>query len=457
MPSTRQHPSSYRDPSGFIFYHGNTLYRQVNAVFKEDFEGFMTGGLYEHLVGKQLLVPHKTIPQNLTGTPEWYQTIEPEYIRYISFPYEWSFDMLKDAALLTLGIAGEAMEFGMMLKDASAYNVQWHRGRMVFIDSLSFEKWDASQPWIAYHQFCEHFLAPLALMHYQQLPLQALLLAYPDGLPLPVVRNLLPGKSRLHLHTFLHLHLHARLSGRLQKTSRPPKPFSATKMKNLLRSLKETIQSFHLDQATGVWSGYYGEAIQRDDYVTRKKQIVDEWIGKLPVQSAIDLGANEGAFSELLASKGIYTISADADHYSINHLYKRIKDKIPNIHPLLMDLTHPSPGIGWNNEERPSFLNRTRTDLVLALALIHHLGIGKNVPFESMAKLFRGLGKGLILEFIPKEDEKVQLMLQQKKDIYDWYTKEHLEKVFLKYYRIIDAKEETSSKRTLYLMQAHEL
>ncbi len=458
MPSTIKHPSSYRDPSGFLFYHEETLYRQVNQFFKDDFEQFISGGLYQHLVNKNLLLSHKTIDHNFTGSSNWHQTLEPEKIPFISYPYEWCFDMLKDAALVTLQAAKEAMDHGMMLKDASAYNVQWHKGKMIFIDTLSFEKYDPAKPWIAYRQFCEHFLAPLALMHYLKLPLQNLLLGYPDGIPLAIAKKLLPAKSKFNLNIFLHLHLHASISGKPSQKTRVEKPFSSTKLKNLLRSLEEAVQSFSLKTTSGVWSGYYDEAFQREDYVVQKKQVIENWISRLEVRSAIDVGANEGEFSELLARKNIDTISADFDHYSINQLYNRVKqDNIPRILPLIMDFTNPSPAIGVNNQERTSFLQRVKTDLVIALAVIHHLAIGKNLPFESIAQMLSAMGNYLIIEFVPKADDKIQLMLQQKKDVYLDYCEEHFLNAFGSKYRIIESKKIGDSERILYLMKPHDL
>ena len=152
MHSVSPHPSSYRDPSGYIFEQGGVLYRQVNLFYQKDFELFTNSGLYHHLVSNQWLVPHRVIPQKLTGTNNWYQTLQPEIVPVISYPYEWCFDMWKEAALTTLRIAREAISFGMLLKDASAYNLQWHRGKMFFIDTLSFEVYDETKPWIAF--FC---------------------------------------------------------------------------------------------------------------------------------------------------------------------------------------------------------------------------------------------------------------------------------------------------------------
>jgi 2-polyprenyl-3-methyl-5-hydroxy-6-metoxy-1,4-benzoquinol methylase len=456
QPFTR-HPSSYRDPSGFLFYQNDVLYRQVSQFFKNDFDLFISSGLYAHLVKNKTLIPHEQVNENLTGSADWYQTIKPQALSFVSYPYEWCFDMLKDAALLTLQVAEEAMQFGMMLKDASAYNVQWHKGKMVFIDTLSFEKYDAEKPWIAYRQFCEHFLAPLALMHYLQMPLQNLMVAYPDGIPLAVTRKLLPFKTKFNLNMFLHVHLQGMVSSRPQKSAGNAQKFTSAKLKNLLRGLKETINSFALSGRSGVWSGYYEEASRREDYLTLKKQIFNEWIHEISYKSAIDLGANEGEFSTLLAGGNKNVISADFDHYSINNLYKKTKkEEIENILPLIIDLSNPSPAIGVNNEERPAFFQRAKTDLVIALALIHHLCVGKNISFEQIAAMFQKTGKLLVIEFVPKEDEKTQIILEQKRDVYHWYTAEEFLTTFSRYFNIIKSKEIGASKRTLYLMQAYE-
>ncbi|HVK97316.1 MAG TPA: hypothetical protein VM368_05830, partial [Flavisolibacter sp.] len=400
QPDVINHPSSYRDPSGFLFYHNDVLYRQVNKLFKDDFDAFITSGLYDHLVQKELLVPHQTIGTNLTGSGDWYQTIQPEKVPFISYPYEWCFEMWKDAALTTLQVAKEALQFGMMLKDASAYNVQLYKGKMHFIDTLSFEKYNEQEPWIAYRQFCEHFLAPLALMHYLQQPLQTLFIPYPNGVPLAVAKKMLPFKSKWNLHTYLHLHVHASVANRKGKQQQSRADFSKQKLSNLLSSLELAVRSYSFQQPSGVWSEYYEEANQREDYVIQKKQIIKDWVKELAPKSGIDIGANEGEFSEILAEQNIYTISADFDHYSINKFYRKIKsNETTNIHPLIIDLVNPSPAIGLNNEERSSFISRVQTDLVVALALVHHLAIGKNMPFKSIVQFFKSLGTKLIVEY----------------------------------------------------------
>ena len=448
------HSSSYRDPSGFIFEKNGVLYRQVNKIFKEHFDFFSSSGCYDKLVKKGVLIQHEVINENLTGDEQCYTTLKPEKIPFISYPYEWSFDMLKDAALLTLNLLKESLASGMILKDATPYNIQWLNGKLVFIDSLSFEKYDETMPWIAYRQFCECFLSPLLLTHHSRQPLQELLLAYSDGIPLQVTKSLLPWQTKFSIHTYLHIHLHAKYS--LKTPSQPAKKaaFSKQKMLNLVSSLEGLINKLKLPENKSTWSDYYDEASQRADYLENKHQIIQQWLEKTkPLSTTVDFGANTGEFSKLTASNNIQTIATDFDPYCINALYREIKKTgEKNILPLIIDLSKPSPAIGVNNEERDSFINRTRVDLVLALALIHHLAIGKNIPFDKIASLFHQSGHNLIIEFVPKADEKVQLMLKTKKDIYASYTEENFELVFKKYFTIQNKQPVNNTGRILYLM-----
>lgn len=449
--STQQHQASYRDPSGFVFTYNNELYRQVNKVYQKDFEHLISSGLYKELTDAGLLIKHQQIDQNFTGKESWYTTLKPQKLPYLSFPCEWCFDQLKDAALLTLQLVQTGLRHEMILKDATPYNIQLHQGKLVFIDSLSFEYYKKDQPWVAYRQFCETFLAPLALMHYHQQPLQRLLYSYPDGIPLGMASSLLPWRSRLNLHVYLHVHLQNKIAQK-KGTSESKVSFSRQKLLNLLRSLTSVIESFRLE-SRGVWSDYYSEAENRSGYLANKKSIVTEWVHRLPdITSAIDVGANEGTFSEILSSRDLLTISVDGDHFAVNKLYQSVKAKNKSIYPIVMDLSNPSASTGILNE-RASFADRSQTDLALALALIHHLVIGKNIPFEKVARFLKMLGKNLIIEFVPKSDEKVQLMLSRRKDIFDWYSEQAFVDAFAQYFRIKETKKLPPYDRTLYLME----
>lgn len=456
MKSVEQLHSSFRDPSGFMFKVDGVFYRQVNKLFKEDFDYFISSGCYDELVRTELLIPHETITENLAGTADWYLTLKPEQLQFISYPYEWSFDMLKDAALLTLKILKKALEKGMILKDATPFNIQFHREKMIFIDSLSFEKYHEEEPWAAYRQFCESFLGPLLLMHYKKIPIQQLMLAWPDGIPLSILQSLLPAKSKFSFHTYLHVHLNARFSNSNKSGTQKRVLFNRKKLINLIDSLEILVTKLKFPSHKSTWSSYYEEAAGRNNYLAEKKRIITEWLDKMDsVKTAADLGANNGEFSYLLAEKKIITLAGDFDHYCINNLYNNLKSqKKQNILPLLVDLSNPSPATGFNNEERPSFLNRSQFDLAMALALIHHLAVSKNIPFSKLVELF-GLttNKYLIIEFVPKNDEKVQLLLKNRKDIFINYNSQEFEKYFERRFKITSKAPIADSGRTLYLME----
>lgn len=452
--NVEKHPSSYRDPSGYIFSYKGKIYRQVNQSFKNNFELFLSSGLYQELIREKLIVSHEGIDQNFTGDEAWFTTLKPQQIPFISYPYEWSFDMLKDAALLTLRLAVKALEHGMILKDASPYNVQFHQGQMMFIDTLSFEKYNEGEPWIAYRQFCESFVAPLALMHDRSLPLQQLLVAYPEGIPLQYAKSLLSFKSRFNVHLYLHVHLHSSYSVKgFSNTTKTT--LSKQKLNNLLNGLQTLVSSFSFDKFENVWGKYYEEAETRPNYLEEKKTVIGEWLSLMPKPiTVLDAGGNQGEFSKLAAGYATQVICADGEHFAINRLYKQVKrNGLTNLLPLCIDFTNPTPAIGVNNEERQSFFARINADLVMGLALIHHLSIGRNIPFELVAKMFAQLGRLLIIEFVDKKDEKVKLLLQQKKDIYTWYTQAEFERVFSLHFKLIQKRTLSSSPRTLYLME----
>lgn len=452
----KPHPSSFRDPSGFVFEKNNTLYRQVNQYYKEHYDKLISSGLYEYLVTNKLLIPHIEVKDFLTADHEAYKVIKPEQIDLISYPCEWSFDMLKDAALLTLKIAVAALNHGMILKDATPYNIQWHRGRLIFIDTLSFEKYEEGKPWIAYRQFCECFLSPLLLMHYKKTDLHEMQLAYPGGIPLEITRRLLPGKSKFSIFTWLHIHMHAKYSRnnaarKKQNVSMPQK-----RLMNLLASLQTLTGSLYLKNLNTTWGNYYEEALQRKNYLDAKKVIIRNWLNELPIlQTGIDFGANNGELTQLMAEKNIISLAMDIDPVAINKLYLNIRgNKNSLLQPLLIDLSNLTPSYGLNNTERTSLLERIQNrDIGLYLALIHHLCLGKNIPFSAIACTLAKCCKYLVIEFVPKSDYRSQQLLSNKKDIYDWYTEELFKKEFGIYFRIQKKASISESGRTLFLME----
>lgn len=418
----------------------------------------MDSGLYERLVRAGLLIPHTEVEQAPAEPEAAFKVIQPERVPFISYPYEWSFGELKAAALATLSIQKRALKADMSLKDASAYNIQFLRGKTTLIDTLSFELYEEGAPWVAYRQFCQHFLAPLALMALKDVRLNQLLRIYVDGIPLDLASGLLPSKTRLHFGLLTHIHLHAsaqkRYAGKEVKTRGGALRVSRQAMVGLVESLESTIRKLDWTPGGTEWENYYDITNYSDAAFEHKKQLVGEWTQRLRPSLVWDLGANTGVFSRIAGAGGAYVVSFDIDPAVVEQNYRQLKnDKTENILPLLLDLTNPSPAIGWANRERDSFGARGPADLVLALAVIHHLAISNNVPLPQLADFFAETGKWLVIEFVPKSDSQVQKLLVSRQDIFPDYTREGFESAFKEKFQIHEAVEIQEAARVLYLME----
>ena len=427
---------------------------------KENYDLLMESGLYEILVEAELLVPHEDINIGVMSSDKAYKIIKPELIPFISYPYEWCFSQLKNAALITLEIQKKCLDFGMSLKDCSAYNVQFRRGNPVFIDTLSFEKYCEGRPWVAYRQFCQHFLAPLSLMSYRDIRLNQLFRIYIDGVPLDLTNSLLPFRTRFKFSLLSHLYLHAKSQKHFaDKTI----DISGCKMSRLsflglIDNLEFAVNNLKWYPRGTEWADYYEDTNYSLEAFHHKKQIVAEFLGKINPKNVWDFGANVGMFSRIASDRGIQTISFDVDPAAVERNYLEcLENGETNILTLLLDLTNPSPGIGWGNQERMSLLERGPADTVMVLALIHHLVISNNIPFGMIAEFFSKICNSLIIEFVPKNDSKVQKLLSTKEDIPPDYTKQVFESEFGKLFTIQNSAGVRDSKRSLYLMRKRQI
>jgi hypothetical protein len=448
--------SSFRDPSGFLFWEQGVLYRQVNQVYREHYDYLISSGLYEHLVRRKLLIPHQELDRPAPRSDLAYRVLQPEPLATISYPYEWCFSQLKDAALATLKIQKLALEHGMTLKDSSAYNIQFHHGRPVLIDSLSFEIYQTDQPWVAYRQFCQHFLAPLSLMALVDVRLGQLMRVYIDGLPLDLASRLLPFSSRFRLSLLLHLHLHAGSQRRYaDKPAVQAGKMSRSGMLGLIDNLETGITGLRWSPKDSEWGDYYEIHNYSPAGLELKEGLIAAYLERIQPHRVWDLGANTGKFSRLASKMGLPTIAFDIDPAAVEMNYRQcVAEKEQNLLPLVLDLTNPSPAIGWLNHERMSLLERGPVDAVLALALIHHLAISNNVPLGEVARFFHQAGQWLVIEFVPKADSQVQRLLSTRQDIFPSYTQQGFEKAFMDYFVIHDQQKIPDSERCLYLMQA---
>lgn len=450
MRATRL-PGSFRDPAGHVFVADGTLYRQIEPAGREAYQRLMQSGLYDALVRDGLLLPHEEQSDGESGI-----VIRPERIPMVSYPYEWCFSQLRDAALLTLRVQRTALQFGMSLKDASAYNVQFRRGRPVLIDTLSFEA-RRPGPWGAYRQYCQHFYGPLLLASAADVRLVRLAQVHIDGVPLDLTSKLLPRRSYLRAGPLFHIHLHAKAERRLSgRTGQPRDPKGGDRgVLALVDSLEAAVTNTAWTPRSE-WSSYYADQPSYGpEAFAGKLDLVRTWLERVRPSVVWDLGANTGRFSRMAAKHAGLVVAFDADPACVETIYREARsDDVDRLLPLVNDLANPSPAIGWANEERFTLEERGPADLVLALALVHHLAISNNVPLSAIATYLARIARHVIIEFIPKSDPMVQTMIASRPGMFDGYTAGEFERAFAPRFVIDERAAVAPSDRTLYLMTA---
>jgi ribosomal protein L11 methylase PrmA len=450
---------SFRDPSGFV-YRGEdgTLYRQVNQVFLEAFERFHESGCYDALIKEHLLVPHENVSPDFAADPLTAgAVIRPHEVLFISYPYEWCFQQLRDAALVTLRAQEIALDHGMTLRDASAFNVQFDRGRGVLIDTLSFGPYNEGEPWAAYRQFCMHFLAPLACLSSGIENTASQFRIHLDGLPLPAATRMLPWRARLNLGLLIHLFLHARAISRYEegpgkKPARQARVSNAA-LRGMIQSLRRTIEKLSPPKGDTHWSGYYGDNSYAKAATMEKDLRVQEVLEAVQPATVWDLGANTGRYARISADMGAHVVAFDYDAGCVAAMHAKLKSDTPLI-PLVMDLANPSPALGWHHAERKALIERGPADLALALALVHHLAIANNVPLPRVARFLKDCGRHVLVEWVPKTDPMVQRLLDSREDIFLDYTEDHFKGALEEHFSIVARHTLPESGRVLYHVEA---
>ena len=381
-------PGSFRDPSGFVYRRDDVLLRQVNRAYLEEWQALEASGLLASLIRSKRLIPHEDVALDLAASPgDAVAVIRPEPLEFVSYPYEWTFSQLKDAALLTLDVQDAAMAAGFTLKDASAFNVQFHGGRPLLIDSLSFERATPGAPWVAYRQFCEHFLAPLALMAYRDVRFGALLRDFIDGIPLDFAAELLPTRTWLRLGIAAHIRLHARAQHRYADHAVAVDKgagMSPTRLEALVASLRSTVKRLDWQPAGTEWADY-ADNTNYDEAATNAKAGPGRTVpGGRRARASLGPGGQYGPLQPHRSRRRAWVLAPDGDPAAAERLYRSLeKTARRRIMPLVIDLANPSPDLGWNGLERASFIARANADLSMALALVHHLAIGRNIPLPA--------------------------------------------------------------------------
>ena len=438
--------SSFRDPASRILKKEDSFYRQITSAGITDFRQLTNSGLARTLVDRGMLTPFEVAEDNGDSTLLRLQTI-----KFVNYPYEWCFGQLRDAAVLTLEIMMTSLQHGMILKDASGFNVMFENSRPVFIDHGSFTVYRPDTPWQAYRQFVMHFLSPLLLMKHRDIAYNTELKNHLDGFPLQYASKLLPRRTWLELCPLLHIHLHSSFEQKYSDSRAPGRQVKLAKNKllDLLSYLKDYLRAMHPPQTKTEWGNYYCDHNYSIEAFADKKRIVREFIYAVKPASVIDIGANNGEFSQIAASVSGQVIAADIDPAAVEQLYRQKHERIL---PLLQDLNNPSPPLGVLNLERLSFLERAQSDLVMGLALIHHLRISGNWPIAYIARFFAGCAPAAVIEFVPKDDSQVRRLLRSREDIYDDWTLEEVVKEFQNYYQTCETVPIEDCGRSLLLL-----
>jgi hypothetical protein len=448
--------ASFRDPAGFVFERGGTLLRQVNLEYRQHYELLESSGLLRALWDQGLLVPHEVVDEPPADPGSAWRVLRPQRVELVSYPWEWSFSQLRDAALATLRIQELALAHGMSLKDASALNLQLVDGRPVFIDTLSFEALREGAPWVAYRQFCRHFLAPLALVAHVDWRLAALSRLHVDGVPLDLASGLLPWTSHLSFGLSVHLHLHARLERRSAGAAGGVRParVSRESLAGLVQSLASACAGLRWRPPSTEWGDYRPEGSYSGEALAAKKAAVSALLGRARPRTVWDLGANAGEFSRLAAGLGARVVAFDADPVAVEASWQAARDRADGrVLPLLMDLTNPSGDQGWAHREHRSLQSRGPADLVMALALVHHLALGYHVPLPAFAAWLASLGRRALVEFVPREDPRAAQLLATRPGAFPGYHQTGFEEALAGPFEVEERRSLEGSGRVLYLLR----
>ncbi|GAB3978074.1 class I SAM-dependent methyltransferase [Plantactinospora veratri] len=466
----RADPGSFRDPANRVLHADGQVFRGLGPEGAEDWRALAEAEFFGRLLadgkicGTETADP-ATLPANLTG--QWATVLRHERIPFVSYPYEWSFAMLRDAALLHLEILRTAVPAGFTTKDGSAYNLQWRGAEPVFIDVGSFEPARDGEPWAGYRQFCQTLLYPLLLQAHLGLDFQPWLRSRIDGIEAGELRKLFGGTRRFRAGVLKHVHLHDAIQSRYAAASTgavraelKDAGFSRDLVLATLRALEKLVGRLDWQPPASHWSGYRETCTYSGADREAKERFVTEALAEANrSRLVLDLGANDGTYSRLAAGYADYVVAVESDPAVVDQLYRRLRaDGERRVLPLVMDLADPSPGGGWRGVERGSFAERASADAVLALAVVHHLAIGRNVPLPEIVDWLVGLlpaagsADRLVVEFVHPDDPMAARLLANKPaGLFPDYRRDEFERLLGQRCDIVRRLELPSGTRTLYL------
>lgn len=456
---------SFRDRTSRVLHQDSRIIRVLDQQAQSEWDllreqsFFLDGMKQGKIVQTAEITPVFSNINSITDHP-WVASLEHQAIPFISYPYEWSFGMLKKAALLQLDLIRQSLAVDMILKDSTPYNIQWTGATPVFIDIASFVKLPAGTPWVGYRQFCELFMFPLMLQSYKGVPFQPWLRGSLEGIKAMELSGLLSFRDLFRKGVLLHVVMQAKLQARHQSTNQNMQKtmkqagFRKELIEHNVSALMRLVTSLYWDIKRSTWSNYVQEHNYSDHDLQGKKDFVEMVVSRSKYGLVWDIGCNTGVFSLIVARHVGYVIAMDSDPLAIDRLFEVLeRENNTRILPLIANIADPSPAIGWRNRERKLLHQRGRPDLILALALIHHLVIAANIPMSECIDWLAEQSDELLIEFVDRGDTMVDKLLCNKQDIYSDYNRDSFENALSKHYNIIEKKTLSSGLRTLYLAQ----
>lgn len=453
---------SFRDPESRVFYEGDRVLRGLSTDAADIDRAARDAGLMETLVGEGWFVANWVVED--VAPPEGAPTaavIESERVPLVSYPSEWSFAMLRDAALVTLDTNLAALEKGFILKDASAFNVVFQGARPTIIDIGSIDRFGEKGIWTAYGQFCDHFLAPLMLEAYVGVPFQRMLTGAVDGIPIGDLNRVMRGRSGAHKGVLTHVRLRSMLEKKAagMKTesrrevggaSLPAESVAATiaKMRDLIANLDSA--------APSTWADYEDALPYEQESTYAKADFVRKAAGAARTRDiAVDVGANAGLFTRILAEHFDQVIGIDNDPGAIDALYSATSpSEIENLTPLVVDITNPTPAFGWRGRERSAFAERVQPSFSTWLAVVHHLCLGLGLPLSQVTALIYEFSEEAVVEFVSPADPMAQRISASRTTQLEPYARDDFERHIADGGTIV-TRTEVSDTRTMYHLRRH--
>ncbi len=450
-------PGSFRDPDGQVIgADDDRVLRGLSSRAASAWRQLADAPFFRRLTDEGMLIPTRTAPDVEAAALGWDIVLEHDRVPFVSYPFEWTFGMLRDAAALHLEVLLEALAAGMTTKDGTAYNVQWRGSRPVFIDVSSITPCSGG-PWEGYRQFCETFLNPLLLQAYRGVDFQPWLRGRLEGIRTSEMRRLLLGRDLVRKgvlrHVVLHDVLQSRSAGGAQaaKMAMADAGFDVAVTRALVTGLLRLVKGLDWRPRRSGWSRYAAEKPYSPGDLRQKEQFVEEAVRAAAPRLVWDLGCNDGTFALVAAAHARQVVAMDADHPTVERLYRTLRARgRSNVLPLVVDVADPSPALGWRGQERRALRDRGEPDVVLCLALVHHLAVTANIPLDEIVSWLHSLGGRLVVEFVGRDDPMVRQLLAHKAIEHADYSADRFEAALGRRFAVARRLPLSSGTRTLY-------